>query len=465
MKTICKRFLLSVALLLLGIQQGIGAYTLPHYHKTQLDNGLTLYLMEQKEVPLIDATVIINAGATEDGAKPGLAAMTSENLLFGAGTLSKSVFEEKLEFVGAQMSTQTTLDYSKVSSSFAAKDQQQILAMLADVILRPQFDQAEFDKYKTRYLGSLIRQKESPRSVLNDYFKQLVFENHPYRAVVGGDADSVKSAQVDDLKGFHQRWFRPQNAALIVVGDFDSKTMSSQLSKLFSKWQGHGTAPNRTSLPKASQAKEARVLLVNKEDARESTFRIGGLGIAKSNPDYVALSVINTILGARFTSWLNDELRVNSGLTYGARSRFDASKASGTFYLSTFTATKNTEAAIDLALKTYARLWEKGIDEATLASAKAYVKGRFPPNYETSAQLASLLGDMFVYGFDQGYIDNFQSNVDKLDIARSKALIAKYFPRDKLQFAIIGKSSDIKDTVKKYGEVTEIDITAPGFKL
>ena len=112
---------------------------------------------------------------------------------------------------------------------------------------------------------------------------------------------------------------------------------------------------------------QAKVLLVNKEDAIESTFTIGGLGIARNTPDLVGISVINTILGARFTSWLNDELRVNSGLTYGARSNFTYYSQSGSFAISSFTKTATTVEAIDLALKTYDRLWEQGIDEETLA--------------------------------------------------------------------------------------------------
>lgn len=463
MKTIFNRLTCGLALFLIAVPAAIASYSLPQYQKSTLPNGLTVYLMEQKEVPLIDVSMVFNVGATQDGDLPGLATMTVDNMLFGAGELNKAQFEETLEFVGAQFDTDTTLDYSKVSSSFAKKDQEQILGLFANVILAPQFDTQEFEKYQTRYLGSLKRQKESPRNVINDYFKQLIYEGHPYRTPVGGDAQSIESAEISKLKKFHSRWFKPNNAALVVVGDFESKTMLKQLTGLFGKWSQSSKSQKRVTFPEHNDFDSARVLLVNKGDARESTFRIGGKGIPKSNDDFVALSVINTILGARFTSWLNDELRVNSGLTYGARSRFSTLKESGAFYLSTFTATKNTEAALDLALKTYARLWEKGIDADTLKSAKAYVKGRFPPRYETAGQLASLLGDMFVYGFDESFINNFQSNVDKLDIEKSKALIAKYFPKENLQFTIIGKSEDIKEIVKKYGEIIEVDITTPGF--
>lgn len=465
MKTIFKLIAFISTTYSLLAPAAIAAYTLPEYQKTTLKNGVTLYLMEQKEVPLIDATVIFNAGATQDGQIKGLANMTSANMLFGAGERDKAAFEEALEFVGAEFTTSTTLDYSKVNASFAQKDQLQMLTLLADVIRAPKFEQQEFEKFKKRYLGSLKRQKESPRNVISDYYKQLIFENHPYSSPVGGDAPSVELATLKDLKRFYATWFRPENAAIVLVGDFNSKDMAKQIKSLFDDWHGSGDGGKLQTIGQPDAFTEARVLLVNKGNARESTFFVGGQGIPRSNPDYVSLSVINTILGARFTSWLNDELRVNSGLTYGARSQFSALKAAGTFHIYTFTATENTQATLDLALKTYARLWQQGVDAETLTSAKAYVKGLFPPRYETSRQLAGLLSDMYIYGFDERFINEFQANVDKLDVAKSKHLIAKYFPQDNLQFTVIGKADEIRETLKQYGKVIETDITTPGFNF
>jgi predicted Zn-dependent peptidase len=187
------------------------------------------------------------------------------------------------------------------------------------------------------------------------------------------------------------------------------------------------------------------------------------LGIRRDSPDFVAIDVVNTVFGGRFTSWLNDELRVNSGLTYGARSVFSPMKNSGTFSISTFTATKTTEATLDKALQVLDSLHKKGIDEKTLSSAKNYVKGQFPPKYETASQLAGLLTQMFWYGFDESYINNFQANVDGLTVAKSREIINKYFPKDNLTFVLVGKSEDIKSIAAKYGPVTEKQIKADGF--
>lgn len=451
------KIVLSLVTVLISSQSVATEFRLPDYEKVRLENGLTVYLMEQKEVPLIDIALIVKAGAVYD-TKAGLAGMTADNLLLGTKKLNKQQFEQQLDFIGAEINSGAGLESSSVSVSISRRDTEKVLPMVFDTITRPAFTQTEFDKYKKRYLSELAQQQESPRAVIRGYFDALLFQGHPYANDQDGSPRSVAEISLQDIKTFHQKWYTPDNAALVVTGDFKTREMLKTIKNLFSNWQGKTSTANIPT--KISVPKKAQVLLVNKSDANESTFIIGGPGIPFSNPDYVAISVINTILGGRFTSWLNDELRVNSGLTYGARSRFDTKQLGGSFYISSFTKSETTTEAIDLAIKTYQRLWEKGVDSATLESAKAYVKGQFPPNYETSTNLANLLGDMFIYDFDEKFINSFTDQVNELDGEKSREIIAKYFPKDALQFVIVGKAEDIKQKVSKYGTLLETDIKA-----
>jgi len=439
-------------------------YKLPEYQKYTLDNGLTVYLMEQKEVPLIDISVVIKAGAIEDKAHTGLNYFTSKNLVLGTEALTKAELDQTMDFVGADIFSSANLEFSTLGASFASKDTAAILPIVRDIVIKPRFDATEFKKLQTRHLLNLEQDKESPRSVINNYFNRLIFGEHGYGSVVAGNTDSINHLTVEQIKVHHQVWYQPSNAAIIITGDFESKAIKNQIKSLFSSWK-NTKENNNTEIKTVKAQSKSQVLLVNKSDATESTFLIGGKGISRSNKDRVGLSVINTILGARFTSWLNDELRVNAGLTYGARSRFSSYSKDGSFAISTFTKTETTIEAIDLALKTYARLWEKGIDEATLASAKAYVKGQFPPKFETSSQLASLLVNMYGYQFDETYINTFEQQVNSLTVEKSKQLIKKYFPQDNLQFVIVGKADDIKEQVSKYGDVSIVNIKDVGFKI
>ena len=434
------------------------SYKLPPYEKFKLKNGLTVYLMEQHEVPIISVSVILPAGAIYDGEKSGLASLTATALKHGTKNFTKAKLDEELDFLGATINTGASKESASLSARMIAKDKDKVLSLLKEVLLEPSFDAAEFDKEKKRLLITLEQQKESPRQVIGSYFDKFLYGDHVYGNIVQGKISTVSSLTVDDVKKFYAENYLPEGSAISVAGDFKTPEMKAAITDLFSGWQ-KGTKPqvNLASKPITKPAIQ-QVLLVNKDDAKETTFYIGAPGISRNNPDYVAIDVVNTLFGGRFTSMLNDELRVNTGLTYGANSRFSALKNGGSFVISTFTAGKTTEPAIDKALEVLAKLHKNGIDEKSLASAKNYVKGQFPPRYETAGQLANLMTQMFWYNFDESFINNFEMTVDGLTLDKAKEIIAKYFPKDKLQFVLVGKSADIKKIAEKYGPVTEVQI-------
>ncbi len=385
-----------------------------------------------------------------------MAELTAESLKFGAAGKSKIQIEDELAFYGADFGGGAGKELTALNMSFAKKDGDIILPLLADMLLRPTFDSKELDKYQKRSVALLKQNRESPRAMIGDMFNHLYYGDHPYANPSSGNEKTIAAINRQAVKGFYRDYFTPDNAAIIVVGDINPKLMKAKIAKHFSKWSGSAKAKN--ALPSHQAPKKSQVLLVNKSDAKETTFVIGGPGIAIGDSNDVPVSVINTILGARFTSWLNDELRVNSGLTYGARSRFDKRSESGAFRISTFTKTETTFEAVDLALKTYQRLWDKGIDRKTLASAKAYVKGLFPPKFETSTQLADLLASMWAFDLGNEVINDFESKVNALDVDQANSLAKSKFPRNNLQFVFVGKAEDIRERARQYGEVTEVEI-------
>jgi len=438
-------------------------FKLPAFETAKLPNGLTVYMMERHDVPLVAVRAVVKAGAVNDGKQAGLANLTGDGVLLGSTRHSKAEIDQAFDFRGAMLAGGGSVEQSTVAANFARKDTDTLLPLFAELVQTPSFDATELDKLRARKVDGLKQAKESPRMVVGNYYRAMLFGSAPYANPSSGTVNSLTALKQDDVKAFHKTYFRPDNAALVVVGDFDPAEMRKKVEALFGQWKAEGPAPQRANYG-AVQADKARVWVVNKSDAIETTFLIGGPGIARNDPDYVPLQVLNTVLGGRFTSWLNDELRVNSGLTYGANSSFNTLSQTGTFAISSFTALSKTEAALDLALKTYDRLWSKGIDKATLDSAKAYVKGQLPPRYETSEQLASLLGDMYANDVSRSQIDNFMKDVDSLTPERAKQLVEKHFPRKNLQMVLVGKAADIGKIAAKYGEVTNLEITADGFQ-
>lgn len=457
MRLINKLFLITISVCI-TMQLNAQSYKLPPYEKFKLKNGLTVYLMEQHEVPIINVSVILPAGAIYDGEKAGLASLTATALKHGTKNYSKAKLDEELDFHGAYISASASKESAGLSAKMAAKDRTKILALLKEVLLEPTFDALEFEKEKKRLLVSLEQQKESPRSVIGAYFDQFLYGAHVYGNVVQGKISTVAPLTIDDVKKFYFANYLPENSAIAIAGDINKTEMKKIMTDLFSGWK-KGVKPQENLAVKPIEIpSKQQVLLVNKEDAKETTFYIGAPGIARNNPDYVSIDVVNTLFGGRFTSMLNDELRVNTGLTYGANSRFNAMKNGGSFAISTFTAGKTSEQAIDKALEVLKKLHTNGIDEMALTSAKNYVKGQFPPRFETAGQLAGLMTQMFWYNFDESFINNFEKNVNELTLEKAKTIIAKYFPKDKLQLILIGKSTDIKKIAEKYGPVTEVQI-------
>ena len=454
--------LAAIALMSVAAGAGAAEFRLPPFETTRLPNGLTVILMERHEAPLIAVRAVLKAGSVNDGAQAGLSNLTGDALLLGSAQHNKAQLDQAFDFRGARLTGMAGSEQSAVAADFARDDAPALLPLFAEIVQQPSFDAAELDKLRGRKVNGLKQAKESPRNVVQNYYRSMLFGGGAYAIPASGTVASVGALTQQDVRGFHQRYYRPDNAAIIVVGDFQPAEMRKQVEALFGQWKANGPAP-AAQLNGKVVADQPRVWLVNKPDAIETTFLIGGPGIARNDPDYVPLQVLNTIIGGRFTSWLNDELRVNSGLTYGARSEFSTLAQTGTFAISSFTALPKTEPALDLALKTYQRLWDKGIDAATLESAKAYVKGQFPPRFETSVSLSALLGEMFVSDVGREQIDNFMKDVDSLNPARAKQLVDKHFPRKNLQMVLIGQAASIRKIAAKYGDVTELEIGADGF--
>ncbi|KPZ69432.1 Peptidase M16 inactive domain protein [Shewanella sp. P1-14-1] len=439
-----------------------GSFSMPQYESMTLDNGLKVNFMVQSEVPIININAVVRAGAVNDTTS-GVSYMTAKSLLLGAGGKSKAEIEQTIDFLGASLKTASGRESSQIDADFMSKDLDTVLAIMQDVLMSPDFDSAEFEKLRQREIVGLSQAKESPRAVIGRYYTKMVFGQHPYANPTTGNSVSLAEINIAQLRAFHKSYYQPSNMAINVVGDFDPAQMKAKLTQAFGRWQGTEKAVQPDLSQGLPSLNASRVLLVDKPDAIETTFVFGGLGIRRDNPDYVGLTVVNTILGGRFTSWLNDELRVNAGLTYGARSGFNPFSDSGVFQVSTFTKTSTTKEAMDLALKTYARLWEQGIDQQTLDSAKAYVKGQYPPKFETGGQLAELMADMYIYKFDDSFINEFQAKVDGLTLEDTQRLISTYFPQENLQFVLIGNAAKVADIAKEYGEVTQINMTDVGF--
>lgn len=438
---------------------------LPPYKKITLPNGMTLLLMEQHEVPIINFQFAVRAGSVADPeGKAGTASLTAALLRKGTTTRSADQVSAALDFIGAHFDASAGPDFSSGSAEFLKKDLAGGLDLLADLMLNPTFPAEEFTKLQKQSIEGIRSDKDDAWSVLGRYFNAYLFSRHPYGRPTSGDEGSLAAITRDDVVKFYQDYYSPANVVLAVVGDFSTPEMEKLLTARFAGWTATGKA---TPVPRAADAPPVagkRLLLVDKPDATQTFYRIGNVGVKFTNSDRVPLEVVNTLFGGRFTSMLNSELRIKSGLTYGAGSFFDRRQARGPFAILSFTANQNTEEALDMTLDVLRRLHEKGITAEELSSAQSYLKGQFPLDIETSDQLAELLAELELYGLDEREINQYYARVDAVTLEDARRVIREHYPLENLVFVLIGKAGEIEPVAAKYAaQLDRKSISAPGF--
>ncbi|HLJ44608.1 MAG TPA: pitrilysin family protein [Bryobacteraceae bacterium] len=423
--------------------------------------------MRKPGVPLVRFRILVKGGAeAEPPELAGLAGVTAQLLRKGTAKRTAAQFSDELDFLGGTFQTGGFAEqYSSattINGEFLTKDFDQGLDLLTDAVLHPTFPQQEVDKLLAQRVDAVKSAKDNPQAAIPSYYGAFFFgPKHPF----GHPPDELTLARVrrDDIAAFHKRLYCGRNLIVIVTGDFDTASAEAKIASAFGQGEA-GTAFVWNS--PASPAPKTRLLLVDKPDATQTYFYIGQPGIDRHNPDRIKLLILNTLFGGRFTSMLNDELRVNSGLTYGAFSAVQEYRVPGSIYISTYTKTETTGKAIDVALEILKKLSEKGITPEQLASAKAYIKGTFPPDrLETADQLSATLADLELYGLGRDEIDNLFARIDAVSLDDANQAARKYFRTDRLTFVALGNAAKIRDAVKKYSdEVTEISIKDPGFR-
>jgi zinc protease len=437
---------------------------LPKFTRTELPNGVVVYFMPKPGVPLVNFHVIVRGGVeSEPDGLAGISSVTAQLLRRGTTRRTADQFSAELDGLGGEFAAGGNDQAVVATSEFLKKDFDKGLDLTADAMLHPAFPEAEVKKTLSQRIDAARSQKDNPQAAIAQYFRAFFYgPGHPY----GRPADeaSLRRIDRDKIAEYAKKLYAGKNMIVIVGGDFDVTTAQAAVTKTF------GEVPAGTEYHWAATAKPAganRLLLIDKPDATQTYFRIAQPGIARTDPDRTTLQLLNTLFGGRFTSMLNDALRVNSGLTYGANSILDLQREPGAITISTYTRTETTEKAMDMALDVLKGMNQNGITAEQLSSVKAYVKGTYPrQSLETSDQLANVLGDIEIFGLNRGEVDDMFSRIDAVTLEQANAAVKKHFKPENLTFVVLGNASKIKDSVKKYAPtMKEVSVKEPGWGI
>ncbi|HXW06008.1 MAG TPA: pitrilysin family protein [Vicinamibacterales bacterium] len=436
--------------------------TLPAVQKHRLSNGLQVWIVEQHEVPMVQINLIVRAGSAVDPAgKYGIAAMTASMLDEGAGGRSALELADAVEFLGADLSTTSTFDYSAVRLSTPVTKLSEALPLMADVVMRPTFSPGELERLRKERLTRLLQARDDPAAIMDLAFPRLVFgRTHRYGTADGGGEAEVRAMTPDDVRAFHAAYYRPEHATLLVVGDITASGIMPLLEQTFGAWKPPSAGGAKvTPLPAAAQLRERRLYIIDKPGAAQSQIRIGWVGVPRSTPDYPTLQVLNTILGGSFTSRLNTNLRETHGYAYGAFSVFEERISPGTFSARAGVQTDKTAEAVREFFNEFGRIREP-IPGDELDKAKNYVALGFPAEFETTGDFARKLEEQVVHDLPEGYFGEYMRAITTVTGPGVERAAAQHIQPERFAVVIVGDRKVIEQPVRalKLGPVDVLTV-------
>jgi predicted Zn-dependent peptidase len=365
----------------------------------QLSHGMPVWVIPRRGLPIVAASLAIQAGASAHQAdRGGLAHLTAD--LLDEGTHSRSALDiaRRVEDLGSGLTCSCGWDGSYVSIHAITSHLQESLEIAVDVATRPTFPEREWTRLHGQTLADLTSQRDRPESVTHRAFISALYpEGHGYSVPIDGTLHTVERLGRDDLVAFHRAVYQPARAAWIVAGDVDPDRIARDLEGWLPQDGISGT--NRTTELKPTCTGSARVILIDRPRAAQAIVRVGQVGISRSDPDYENLAIWNQILGGKFGSRLNSRLREEKGYTYGVRSTFDTRRGVGPFFISaSLEAGRLGEALVDLFAELQAMLCDRPATTAELEDARrALIEGQ-AQHFETPASLVSRYASLFVLG-------------------------------------------------------------------
>jgi zinc protease len=382
----------------------------PRVTAAPLANGATLLVSEQRNLPLVIVRVVLDAGARRDPpGQGGLANLTAELLTEGTETRSAEDVKEAIDFVGGSLNAGADQDFAIAGLQVLRKDLDTGLDLLADVLRHPAFAAEEVARRREAVLASIRAQEDDPTSVAQKAFERALFGDTPYGHPVDGTAESVAKLESAQVRRFYEQYYRPGGAAVVVVGDLDADEARRAVERALGAWRGE-PAPAFTYPPLAAGA--AQTLRIDRP-VTQAGIVLGQLGIARDNPDYEALSVMNYILGGGgFSSRLMDDIRTKAGLAYSVASLFSARKSPGPFEIVMQTKNASVADAIGRARQQVIRLRDAPVSEAELEEARRYLTGSFPLRLDSNAKIADFIAQCWAYGLGFDYADVYVRRIN-----------------------------------------------------
>ena len=430
------------------------ALKMPPFERAELANGLKIMLAERHETPVVDFSLVLNSGHAADvNTAPGTAKLSMQMLDEGTASLGALELSDALAMLGAELNTSSDLDTVSVSLSALTKNLDRSLRLFSDVILTPAFSEKEFPRVQKLQLDAIRREKASPTSAALRVFPSFLYgAKHPYGNPYSGNGTeaSVMKIGIADLRAFHQTWFKPNNATLLVVGDTTMAEIRPKLESLFGEWK-RGDVPSIV-VPRVERSGKAEVFLIDKPGAEQSVIIAGHVAPPTNNPREPAINALNAALGGMFTSRINMNLREDKHWSYGARTMFlDAEHQRPFITLTSVQTDKTSESMAEIQKELTAVVGDRPITEEELEKAKSSLTLTLPGSRETRFALGTDMERIITYGLPDDYFLTYPEKVRALTPAAIADTAKSILHPGSVTWVIVGDLSKIKAKVEALG--------------
>ncbi len=425
--------------------------SVPKVWKDELSNGIKVFGIANSEVPLVRFNLVIDGGQLlEKMDKLGVANLTAR--LMNRGTKNKTVaqLEEAIQELGASIRIYTSKEDITIGVTTLAKNYDQTLALVEEMLLEPRWDATEFELLKKSVVGNLRQQKASPTTIASNVYNELIYGKENIRSKnILGTIESVGNITLDDLKLFYTNYISPSVAKIHVVGDIDKEKVITSLSNLESKWASKEVNIPVYKTPEAPN--KPTVYFYDVPNAKQSVINFGAPALAATDADFYPATVMNYILGGGgFASQLTQELREGKGYTYGIGSGFSGTKAAGPFTISSRVRTNVTLESAQLVKKIITD-YPKNYSEKDLATTKGFLIKSNARRFETMGAKLNMLQNMSAYGFSSNYIKDREKVVNEMTIERIQELSKKYVDPNKMIWLFVGDAETQLDRLNELG--------------
>jgi zinc protease len=427
-------------------------YDPPKIQRAKLSNGMEVLLVENHKLPLVQLNLVLKSGWANDPTdKPGTASLTAELLDEGTTTRNALQISDAVRDLGAELTTASSFDGSRVNLNILKRNLDRGLTLMSDVVLNPTFPKEELERQRKIYLGRIAQESKQPTvAALKTFMRNLYGPDHPYgQPFTGtGTEESIKAMQRDDLLNYYHGNFFPNNSAVVIAGDLTMQEATAKLEKSFGTWK-QGKVESKT-IAEPPSIGSTKVLIVDKPEAPQSMVVLGYPFIRRDDPDYETLTLVNNVLGGKFTSRINMNLREEKGFSYGANSSFLALRSIGPFYASAPVQTQSTKESIVEMLKEVRGIrGERPVTDQELADSKNNIIKRYPQQFQTLAGIAGQLANIYLYGLPDDEWSRYLTRINGVTSQSASDAAKKHLKDDGMLIVVVGDRKKIESGVKE----------------